>query len=106
MRYEFTRIEPVRAANILALVYGILLAVFAVIFAPLLLLATMFAPAETNVAEFGVIVAVLCAYPFIGLVMGWISGLVTAAGFNLVVRVTGGLVVHTPETAGSPAAAP
>ena len=106
MRYEFTRIEPMRAANILALVYGILLAVFAVIFAPLLLLATMFAPAETNAAEFGVIIGVLCAYPFIGLVMGWISGLVMAAAFNAVVRLTSGLVVHTNELAAGPASTP
>ena len=93
MKQELKRIEPLRAANIGALVYGLLTAVFALIFSPLFLLASVLAPSE-GVGSAGMILpaVVLVLYPVMGLVMGWVSGLLTAAIYNLVIRWTGGLL--------------
>ena len=48
MRLELKRVEPMRAANIGALVYGIVMAVFALVFLPFLLLGfALHPPVET-----------------------------------------------------------
>ena len=93
MRHELRRVEPLRAANVAAVVYGLVTAVFALILAPFFVLASLLAPA----GEFGkagpfFVVLLLCLYPLVGVAMGWISGLLTSAIYNLVVRWTGGLV--------------
>ncbi len=94
MRFELKRVEPMRAANIGAVVYGIMTSVFALIFAPFMLLFALFAPGDqSNALGVGMVVIMLFVYPIMGLAVGWISGLVTAAAFNLVVRFTGGLIV-------------
>ena len=93
MKQELKRIDPLRAANIGALVYGLLTAVFALIFSPFFLLASVLTPSEgVGVAGMILPAVALVLYPVMGLVMGWVSGLLTAAIYNLVIRWTGGLL--------------
>ena len=103
MNWELKRVEPLRAANVCALVYCVMTTVFAILFAPIVLLLSVFGP-DQNVV-WGLMMLIL--YPVIGLIMGWISGLVTAAAYNVVIRLTGGLQL-TMENTGHvpPAAAP
>ena len=96
MNWELKRVEPLRAANVGALVYCVMTTVFAILFAPIILLVSIFGPDQNIV--WGLMMLIL--YPFIGLIMGWISGLVTAAAYNVVIRVTGGLQ-FTVEASGS-----
>jgi hypothetical protein len=101
MKYELKRVAPLRAANIGALVYGILMTVFAVVFSPFVLLASLLAPADrTPMAAPAVAALILVAYPLLGLVMGWISGLLSSAIYNVIIRLTGGLLL---ELDGAPA---
>lgn len=99
MNWELKRVDPLRAANVAALVYGIMTTVFAILFAPIILLVSILGPDQNMI--FGLVMLIF--YPFIGLIMGWISGLVTAAAYNVVIRLTGGLLF---EVSGPPAAAP
>lgn len=103
VKHELRHVDPLRAANIGALVYGLMMAVFALLFSPFFLLAGMMAPAAAGddpfaamFPVFGVFLIVL--YPLMGAVMGWISGLLGSAIYNLVVRWSGGLLVEL-ETA-------
>ena len=88
--------------NGVALVYGIVMGVCALIAFPLFMLAAIFAPAEEfGVAGVGFAVVFMLVYPVMGLVMGWISGLLTSAIYNLIVRWTGGLLLEFDSGAGS-----
>jgi hypothetical protein len=105
MKRELRRIDPLRAANISALVYGLMMTAFAVLFLPFVLFAAILAPA----GEFGLAGPVffgfmLMIYPIIGFVMGWIGGLLGAAIYNLVVRWCGGLLLEFADA--PPAASP
>ena len=95
MRQELKRVDPLRAANIGALVYGLLMSAFALIFLPFFLLATILAPSEgLGVAGPFFVILMVVFYPVMGVVMGWISGLLTSAIYNLVVRWSGGLLLE------------
>ena len=92
-----------RAANVGALVYGLVLGAFALIALPFVLLAAIFAPSgEFGVGEVGFAVILILVYPVMGLVMGWISGLLTSAIYNFIVRWTGGLLLEFDRGAVSP----
>ena len=47
-------------------------------------------------------VILILVYPVMGLVMGWISGLLTSAIYNFIVRWTGGLLLEFDRGAVSP----
>jgi hypothetical protein len=98
MRLELKRVEPMRAANIGALVYGIVMAVFALVFLPFLLLGFALAPSGGNPGLATLPLIMLFMYPLMGLVMGWLSGLCTSWAYNVVIRFTGGLLVDFHET--------
>jgi prepilin signal peptidase PulO-like enzyme (type II secretory pathway) len=94
MRHELKRVDPLRAANVGALVYGLLMTAFALLLFPFFLLVALFAPQEEGFpggALFSVLI--LFVYPILGLVMGWISGALTSVIYNLVIRWTGGLII-------------
>ena len=95
--YEVRRVEPLRAANVAGVVYAILTAAMVIVVLPFFLLLSAFLPAGEEAAP-GAIALVLLLYPILGAVMGWISGLLTAAIYNVVVRWTGGLQLdlHPP----------
>ena len=94
MRHELRRVDPLRAANIGALVYGLLMTAFALLFFPFFVLVAIFAPEDESLPA-GMLfpVLLLFVYPILGVVMGWISGALTSAIYNLVIRWTGGLIV-------------
>ena len=103
MKHELRRVHPLRAANVGALVYGLVMGAFALIALPFFLLAAIFAPSgEFGVGGAVVAVFLVLVYPVMGLVMGWISGLLTSAIYNLIVRWTGGLLLEFDSGAGSP----
>ena len=93
MKQELRRIDPLRTANISGLVYGLVMTVFAVIVAPIFMVAMLLAPSDgVGVAPMMLPALALVLYPVMGLVMGWISGLLSSAIYNLVIRWTGGLL--------------
>ncbi len=95
MKHELRRIDPLRTANVGAVVYGLLMTVVALIVVPFILLAAVLAPpGEFGVGGAGFAVVLLVLYPVIGAVSGWVSGLLTSAIYNFVVRWTGGLLVE------------
>jgi hypothetical protein len=96
MTSEVRRVAPLRAANVVGLVYVVLGAAFAATFLPF----AGWIPAgpdldpqqeETMRAYFR---GMLLAYPLLGGVFGWIGALVGAAVYNLAARIVGGLVVE------------
>ncbi len=95
MKQELKHIEPLRAANVGAVVYGLLTFAFALLFLPFVLLITSLAPSQ-GLPYGGPLIAlfILVFYPLLGLVMGWISGLLSAAIYNFVIRWTGGVLVE------------
>lgn len=104
MAQELTKIRPIRAANIGGLVYGLLMLSFVILFSPFLLLAFLAAPDAPDGAAFAMpmmALMMLVVYPVMGLVMGWISGLLGALFFNFVTRFTGGLLLEFREDASS-----
>ena len=95
MRQELKRVDPLRTANISAMVYGLLTSAFALIAFPFVLLAGLLAPAQgSNIAGPVFAIFILVLYPVMGAVMGWISGLLTSAIYNFIVRWTGGLILE------------
>ena len=94
MKQELKRVDPLRAANVGALVYGVLMTAFALVFFPFLLLAGLLARSEAGPGGMLFAGFALVFYPIMGFVMGWITGLLTAAIYNLVIRWSGGLVLE------------
>ena len=94
MKLELKRVDPVRAANIGAVVYGLLATIFALIFSPFFLLGLLLSPSsEAGFAGPFVGFFFLILYPVMGVVMGWLTALLTCAIYNFVIRWTGGLVM-------------
>ena len=92
MTFQLKRVEPLRAANIGALVYGLFLAVFTAILLPIFLIVTPFAPTEPGAPPMFLFSFLLLFYPIFGLVFGWLSGLLMSVIYNFVVRWSGGLL--------------
>lgn len=99
MKLELRRVDPLRAANITAIVYGVTMAIFALIASPFFLLAALLSPSRgEGLAGAFVGVFFIIIYPVIGVVMGWISGLIMAGIYNIIVKWTGGLLVEFDGT--------
>jgi len=95
MKQELKRVDPLSAANVGALVYGLVMCAFALIFFPFFLLAGLLAPSGgSGLGGPLMALGMLVLYPIMGVVMGWISGLLTCAVYNLVVRWCGGLLLE------------
>jgi len=93
MRYELKRMDPLRTANVMAILYGLMMGAFALIALPFFTLAAFVSPS----GEFGdpgpVFLVILLLYPVLGVVMGWVGGLLTSAIYNfIIIRLTGGLL--------------
>ena len=105
MQFELKRVEPMRLANVGALVYGITMGVVALLFVPFFLIIMAIAASEDPDALAMVPAAVmLLLYPVFGLVFGWLGGLLTAAVYNMIVRLTGGLLFDFEAKSAPPAA--
>ena len=100
MIWELRRIEPLRAANVSAVVYGIMTAIFMVIFLPILLLGVLFSGEPRQ----AFMLILFLFYPVLGVIMGWLSGLIGAAIYNFIIRWTGGLLFGVQTREASPPA--
>ena len=92
------RVAPIRAANTLAVLYGVMMTAMALLMYPVFNMAPMPTPedgqAEAADAFNQIFRWMIISYPVLGLVMGWITGLLGAATYNLTQRLTGGLVIE------------
>jgi len=104
MNPELRRIDPLRAANVLGLVYGMLTGAFALLALPFFLFLGALSHETPGFAGPVVAFLMLVLYPVLGLVMGWIAGLIGAASYNLVARIVGGLRFELDTGAPAPAA--
>jgi len=103
MKHELRRVDPLRAANVGAVVYGVVMGVFALVALPFFLLAATLAPSgEFGAGGAGLAVLLVLVYPVIGLVMGWMSGLLTSVVYNFIIRWTGGLLFEFDHGAARP----
>ncbi len=81
MQFELTRVAPLQAANVMALVYGLVMLAVVLIMLPFLLIFLLIgatAGGEDPAAFLGGAIGfavVLVAYPVMGLVFGWIGGI-------------------------------
>jgi hypothetical protein len=106
LQLELRRVTPIRAANIVALLYGISMLLFTVpMFAVVSLVPE---PPVTNpqqpfsLSSFRWLL--LIGYPFFGLVFGWFSGLVGSYLYNAIAARLGGFEVEFASI--SPSATP
>ncbi len=91
MSQEIRRIDPLSAAKVCAVLYGIT----GLIFVPFLLLMRSFAPADPAMPGFGVGLAL--AVPLLYAAAGFIFTLLGAALYNLVAGLVGGVVIELGE---------
>jgi len=97
MTHELKRFDPLRTANVSAVVYGLMMTIFTLIFLPFFLLIGV-AGLVADESGAGLVAMIpmalmLVFYPIFGFIFGWISGLLGAAIYNFVVRWTGGFLV-------------
>jgi hypothetical protein len=99
MKIEIRNVTPLRLANVMGLVYCCIMTAFAVVFLPFFLLMLQLSPnaPEGGIAPALVTVFMLVLYPIIGLVAGWLMGLIGGAVYNFIVRWTGGILVEWNE---------
>ena len=95
MKMEITRLEPLRTANVLAILYGVIMVVAMLIAVPIVFLA--FALGGGGGPESFIVLIMLFAYPVIGVVFGWLGGLLIGFIYNIVVGITGGLLIDTRD---------
>ena len=100
MRLEIQHIAPIRAANIIATIYFIMFALFAL---PMLLLSESMPmhpnvdPAQQQTFARGMR-GMLIAYPFLGAFFGWIFSALGAVIFNWLTPRLGGFVLEVDES--------
>lgn len=90
MELELERIDPIRSANILALVNGIVTCVFTLLFLPFACIAIFASPDADGAVAGGLFAFLVLLYPLIAAVFGWIAGFFWAAVYNLFARWIGG----------------
>lgn len=105
MKQELKRVDPLRTANVAALVYGVLMCAFAVMFLPIFLLPGLLGASGQSGLETVFLGFMVVLYPVLGAVMGWITGLLGAAVYNLVVRWIGGVILEFEAVPPGPGAA-
>lgn len=93
MRLELQRVAPLRAANVMAIVYAALMAVMVI---PMFLMMSVMptpdgADPRDAQATFSALRWFVLAYPLMGAVMGWLGGLTGAWVYNQVAFYFGGL---------------
>lgn len=102
MVLELKRVDPLRTANILGLINGLMMIVFVLLFVPFLMVMVLATAAnDSGMGGIGPLMMffLMLFYPILGAITGWISGLLGAAIYNLIVRWTGGLRLTFEQTA-------
>lgn len=96
--FECNRVEPIRAANLAALVYGALMVPMGLMMAPIMALTSALSPETEGGVGVGLGIGMgammLVLYPIIGLVSGWISGALASVVYNFIAKKIGGLRFH------------
>lgn len=97
MASEIRWIAPVRAANIIGVQYGLMMALMALFMS--VMIGVMPTPevqaGQPDSAEaFSMIRWFLWLYPVLGFVAGWIFGCAGAAAYNFLQRYTGGFLIE------------
>ena len=90
MMREIRRVEPLRLANVLAIVYGAIFVIFDLLVLPVFLMAPMNNHMGQEVPRTAML-GLLVLYPIMGAVMGWLGGLLVAGVYNVVARRLGGV---------------
>lgn len=93
MRSEIRHIEPIRFANVVALVYAVISLVFVVLTIPFFLTAAFWTN-MSDVFSLGFAALIVFMYPVAGLFFGWLAGLLSAAIYNLVAKWVGGVSIE------------
>jgi hypothetical protein len=99
MKLEILRLDPLRTANILALVQALVMAVFMILAVPFVLLALALGAGNMGGGEAFLMTLLLLAYPVLGLIFGWIGGFAVAVIFNFITKLTGGLLIEGRDIA-------
>jgi hypothetical protein len=99
MQVELRRVEPVRAANVLALLYALSFMIVAI---PMFFIFSMIpdmagTTGEGGAMQFSNFRWFLIAYPIMGLVFGWLQGLIGAFLYNIIASRTGGFQFELPQ---------
>ena len=92
MKLELRNVAPMRAANVVAILYGASMLIFTI---PMLLIFSVLpeptAPgAQAGQIPFSTLRWLFVAYPVLGLVFGWFMGLIGAYLYNLIAGRIGG----------------
>jgi hypothetical protein len=100
MQVELRRVEPVRAANVLALLYALSFLIVAIpMFFIFSMIPDMAGPTGEGTATFSNFRWLLILYPVMGLIFGWLQGLIGAFLYNIIASRTGGLQLDLPPVA-------
>lgn len=97
MASEIRRIAPVRAGNIVAVLYALMMAAMTLIMFPIFSLVPMPEPQPGQpdpASAFRMMRWLLLLYPLFGLISGWFFGCLGAVVYNFVQRWTGGLLLE------------
>ena len=93
MRSEIRYIEPIRFANVVALVYALVGLVFVVLALPFVFMSMAWGE-SSGAFSIGITLILVVLYPVFGLFFGWLTGLLGAAIYNLVARWVGGIYLE------------
>jgi hypothetical protein len=100
MQVELRRVEPVRAANVLAVLYAL---TFLIVALPMFFIFSMLPDMAGTTGEGDVAISSMkwfvVAYPIFGLIFGWLQGLIGAAVYNLIAGRIGGFQLDLPPVA-------
>ncbi len=102
MVYSINRISPVRAANIVGLLYGVLGLATTAIMLPIFSFVPVPEPTAQNpnpAQAMEQMQWLLSLYPVLFLVMGWLVGLLGSLAYNGICRLTGGLKLTLERSA-------
>lgn len=100
MKIELKHVDPLRLANVSAVVYAVMMLAFSLLLLPLFLLLMVLQHRGADARDFFsavVPLVFLILYPILGLILGWLGGALAAGVYNLVSRWTGGLLLEFSE---------
>jgi len=90
MTQQIRRIDPVSAAKVCAVLYGLM----GLIFIPFVLVIRSFTPADQVASGFGFGLGFAIAMPIVYAIIGFIFTLISAAVYNLIAGWVGGIEIE------------
>jgi hypothetical protein len=98
MQREVVRIVPLRTANVVALVYALLLVVFSLVFLPIAAIVPMKDQAGNPVSRTPLLV-LISLYPLLGAIGSWIGTILVSHIYNFLAPRVGGVRVEVSDPA-------